>query len=509
MWDLITLLGRVILQCEDMNKEKIKDYIIVIFLFFIPLLFLGYKGVFSCGFHLTDDHEIVNLTSDICEKGYFYTLVNWIKNDFQIRFRPVYWIVRVLRALLFGNNIRAWHICISAESSLLISLGYIFARKMRVNRFIALIFSFIYLLGDQVEVLWRLGPQEGLGCVLFLLALLSAIKYHEKHTFINGIGAFFLILLMMGTKESFLLVGISMILFVMYLEYESFENIFTVVKRNVIIITAIVISTLCGLLFIVRRVGLLEIGYAGIDYTFSISAFLRNMYDIWSTQLNMFILFLTGTFLLAIYSLVFDIKNNHNNKTFFIVRFFIVISFLGYSLFSQSVLYAKSGMQYRYKLPTVLIIMIFCLLISNIINDLVISNGAKNIIITVFFIYILFNSNFSNNMSQYVFEGKNTTDVIERVSEMSNSDTKIIVDWGYEWDYAASIYFEELHNIYHVYNLNYSKPDKEYAVDGYGNFEGNICDISDADIFITHVTNITEDDTENMELFGNFAIVYK
>ncbi len=153
-----------------MNKsEKARDFIISVCLFIIPMLFLGYQGVFSCGFHLTDDHEIVSLTSAIHKYGYFNTLLTTIRGDLSIRFRPVYWIVRVTRALLFGNNVRLWHICTSVEISLLIVLGYIFARQMGSKRFLAIIFSVVYLIGGgSVRSDLAVRPSRGIGvCIAF------------------------------------------------------------------------------------------------------------------------------------------------------------------------------------------------------------------------------------------------------------------------------------------------------------------------------------------------------
>lgn len=196
----------LLLMAYDIFKEErsvdisIKEYAIALIGFSsLIFIFMASAGVLNSGYHFVDDHEICRVHSQLDNSGLFATIVNQIKADLAIRFRPTYWLIRILQVWLLGTNFMLWHIMQTVLIILSMFFSYVFVRKMRIPSWMACIFVAVIFIGRQSEVLWRLGPQENLGVLFLMLTLLSLLHYlKNKRTLIISIPLMFLL---GGVKE--------------------------------------------------------------------------------------------------------------------------------------------------------------------------------------------------------------------------------------------------------------------------------------------------------------------
>ena len=321
--------------------------------------------------------------------------------------------------------------------------------------------------------------------------------YYKKRTLIIQIIMTFLIIFMMGTKESFFLMGIGVLLFIIYKEFSSFEeNIISILKRYMIVFLSVLIATIVGFVIIFKVVGLNQIGYAGIDKTYRMYDYILGIRQIIFNNLSPYFSFLLVVLSLMICSTVMGARGNLKKR--YILQFLTEMSFIGYGVLSQCILYTKSGMENRYILPTALIILIFCMLMSQYsVNESVISKSAKDCLLVVLAIGIICRTTVISEVNKYVNEGNNTTKMLSRVAEISEPGTEIVVNLSWdEWNGAVVHFMKELYNIDSVTSPDVYKID----IDG----------IDRADVYIMESGNLTENNMikDNLEVFGDFAIQY-
>lgn len=112
------------------------------------------------------------------------------------RFRPAYWILRVLEAAVWGWDPRAWYIDRLALAVATIGAGAWLA-ALFVPRSIAILAGLFVVIGPQAEAWFRLGPQETYAAPLALAGLALMARRHP-------LAGMILLLLSALTKESFL-----------------------------------------------------------------------------------------------------------------------------------------------------------------------------------------------------------------------------------------------------------------------------------------------------------------
>jgi hypothetical protein len=112
------------------------------------------------------------------------------------RFRPVYWILRVLETSVWGWSPGAWYIDRLALAVATVGAGAWLA-ALFVPRSIAILTGLFVVIGPQAEAWFRLGPQEAYAAPLALAGLALVGRRHPW----TGM---FLMVLAALTKESFL-----------------------------------------------------------------------------------------------------------------------------------------------------------------------------------------------------------------------------------------------------------------------------------------------------------------
>lgn len=465
------------------SKEiKHKNYYAA-FLFFAIfwLAFLGFSGTLTSGYHLTDDHEIVRINSDLKTQSTLAVAKKWMKND-QVsthRFRPLYFIHRVIEAKIFSTNFTTWSVytaCLAIFTSFFL---FCFLQLLGFPLIESILFPFLVLVGPQASIWWRLGPNETLGMflmsvTLFFLGLIQITTGKREKAFkaLFVATATFMAL----SKESFLLLLPALILFSVYLS--MLKNKFSLreaIKKNLVSIGALSVVFVGCILYIKVFIGTGGTGYAGV-YGFDLKSYIMAFLQLAKNVHASIIVFMQ-----VVLIVVFTWRMKARNEKVEVLKAFIfpVALFLAI-LIPQVILYAKSGFFERYLVPAALA---YALAIVYLFGQ--IKKGNKIIwsgmlILTALFIMGDARSTFSG-AQDFAQEGRNIGNISSIIkSETSREDNFLIVGEpaaNTEWTDSINYYIRyELDRkslyVYPVYKkASYSDFEKQLIM-GFGSAYG-------------------------------------
>lgn len=500
------------------KEHEIVEYIFFTILFVvISVIFADKTGILNSGCHLTDDHEVIEATRYIEEGGYFNALWNCVYNDLGWRFRPLFFLIRVTRAYLFGMNFFWWHLSVAVEVGLYMSASYILARKMKTPVFLSLIFSFIYLVGSQNEIIWRMGTNENTGMLLLPLTLIFALLYCEKKKKVYGVLTTISTILMIGAKESFLLLVPSVFLFMFYIDVTNNENkedknifllLWDFIKEHYVMIIIAILGIAVATATIFLYSGLMSNDYAGINTSYTFYEYIRITLNVFIRDLKNYLFVFAIILLIVIYSIIDKKRRNELTKKYW--RSLLVAFVLcGYSMVVQAVLYASSSMFDRYKLPC-LWILFFALIVlcSRILKPLPLSIIVVGV--SIYFVTFYFNNGYNvfEDAKSYAYEGEHTTQMFEYIQDRYQEDNDLIVLTDYFWyehNDSTSKYLQYMYKVPNVYHLNHDRDNGDYKK-LYNKDDVRIAK-EDADIIITDGTFIGNYD-ENEYIITKYSPYY-
>lgn len=528
------------------NKLKQEKWISLMILGLMVLVsvFYAYKiGLLFCGYFFADDHEIARLYGGIQREGLFKTMAMWIEADTNLRFRPVYWIFRVLESYVCGLHITWWHLIKACEIGFCAWISFVFARKMKASYLVSLLFGVVGFFGTQCAIVYRLGPQEPMALIWLFLGLVCAVNYVEKtdlsktkrRWWLMGFHVF--MTLMMLTKESFLILVPICVFFFLYLELQKIyvgeislkKAMLQVMKKHIPTIVYEAVVFLICMSVIVFHSGVSSTGYAGLDASYTVGDYFAGMWKIWKGELMPYMILMLAAMLINVMCSI----RYKKQKGFVFYRFCeTVIVF--YFVFSQSLLHAKSGMSERYLFPCITGILIYVCCFSvplwvklnkekcraKICWKSLLIQGA----LAVWAVVMIAGSQFHALCLNYVFTCSQNTQMLIRLSELSDryggKDCKIIVSTQYgEWNLAISAFMEEIYGIDKTYSLSQSETDNTVAKDRYviGEKEPGVMTIPEADIYVAQKEFLTikmrecgvEYTEMEHEIFGSYMILLK
>lgn len=129
---------------------------------------LAIAGTIWSGYHFIDDHELLRIEYEARNGNPLSNVLRgWLVGDMTWRYRPLYWIERVILGYLFGSNLTAWNIWTAVKGILAFALLYESARYLKFGRIVSTIFPMIIVLGAQFTPWYRSANQESTG-ILFL-----------------------------------------------------------------------------------------------------------------------------------------------------------------------------------------------------------------------------------------------------------------------------------------------------------------------------------------------------
>lgn len=160
----------------------------------IALFLVG--PMFAARFGAIDDHEIPVIGRQIAAHGILETIALRIA-EADGRFRPAYWIGRVLETAVWGQFPAGWYF--DRVVLLVASMAGTFAlARLWVGPAAALVAAILVVAGPQAEAFTRLGPQEGYAVPL----LIGGLAFVGRRRFAIG---FVLLAISAFTKEPFLI----------------------------------------------------------------------------------------------------------------------------------------------------------------------------------------------------------------------------------------------------------------------------------------------------------------
>ena len=327
-------------------------------------VFLFSAGTITSGYHLTDDHLVLLINSNLSQNNVFQVTANWIDRDLNIRFRPVFWIQRVFSIQIFGANFVLLSLLSLTMAVLTSWFLYMFARQVRFGRVSSFLFVLLIFMGKQAAIWWRLGTAEPIG--MFWLSI--GLYFMARAIFDTGklgptYNVLYVLALIIATlsKESFvvLLPAVALWELILCRQHNQLSWAKTI-KAHLGKIALLATVCLIELAIVFLKVGTKQIGYAGVDSNsltlHKIASTVKQLFLASNPLLigmiaSVFVVVLTGT---IVYDHVLTHQQPFKSLRSLLEELFYVVVLVGAYVTSQAVLYAKSGIYEHYLIPGVM-----------------------------------------------------------------------------------------------------------------------------------------------------------
>jgi hypothetical protein len=437
------------------KTTKMQEYFMVLIIFLSLVFgFIAFTGTLCSGFHFTDDHEIIRI-NDYLKHGDFFQLARGvISNDLNKRFRPFYYLHRVLQTRLFGINFTLWYIYNGLLAAFCAFFLYLFARNANFSFAQSLFFSFLTLLGPQAVIWWRLGASETQGMFFLALCLFFLGKSVYSHRYNALYNLAFVVSLIMSSlcKESFIVL-IPAILFWKIWLYSSRNKVSFIdaVYKNLFSISFLILIVFIELYIIIVFVGTNKLGYVGVDQNIHLFRLLGS---------SIYFTIRRGPFILALFGMFLIMRSRFNNQKFsiydifkvFIDNFLKITILFSLIFFPQAFLYNKTGFWDRYLLP---VFLAFSFLVVYLQREIDRSGGIsyflKKIFVILLIIMLWFKVEPTINIAKaFTNEGVATSSFLKSITMNTNENSEILIASdpvdNFEWSISISSYLKLVGN---------------------------------------------------------------
>lgn len=419
-----------------MPKINKRQEYLFIWLGFTLLVFtlLLSTGTITSGWHLVDDHEFVEYELEMNRPGgsMITCMEKTLKADLTSRFRPLYYVLRILGTVLWGSNLVVWSIVKAAETVLALVFLYFCARSLKCNIFYSILFSLVIMVGPQSVVWWKLGPQECVGILFFAVGFFYINKWLQTDKNKYAAVAIFFLLLDALYKESFIMLLPFVILYIIY--YHCMEDtgfrfgaILNSIKQCIGVIIPLSLIFIISSLIIVLFVGTNNVTYIGFDPAFT----LREYYTAWrlsyQNYLKYFVYFSVPAVLLM--------ATFYKEWKLLLPRIVLFLS----AIIPQIIIYCKTGLEERYLIPFSFgFAGLFLVSVCTLKNF----SGIRKVVYTALIIALLVPHSIIliQEADYFTYRGHSVTSVLNEALESSDSDTNILAAYSpyVESDYTVA-----------------------------------------------------------------------
>ncbi len=522
---LLCLAGKsLIADRTEESQYTVKELCFVTLCFFVGTLAFVYgTGIIASGYHLIDDHEFYTFGNRFDDMGFWGTFWETLRLDMQRRYRFTYIFIRIIQIYLLADNFTAWHIMYGVLTAANFSLAYYYARYRHCSMLVSYIFSVAIFIGCwQTEVIWRLGPQENLGVFLLLLTLITMRKNYEKKSVIYRYLMIFMIFLLSGIKESYLLLLPSLPIVNLlwnYLDSGTFGmgEIKKWFRDNLAFILYVNCLFAVSIIVLLISIGGVGFGYAGIDTSFGIGEWISSIFSIVVGDFKIYELVSLVFVGFAAFSVIPLAKGVYKRRV--MIYGGIALALYVINVGMQFLLHAKSGILARYMLPLSFIVSFFVFIgVSKFISQTKKYQKFYVVLVTLMGALLIFHVNDEVAAKYYAQDGANITAALDSVSELYSDGKNVLIDIGYEQDSASAVYLLYKHNISSVYNVNYTEHEEGRYYCNYAYITSQSTEpisLADADIVLRKRSNGGElsgiDDSGKyvMQEYGEYSLYNK
>lgn len=410
---------------NKIRSSKYFDYVIVLSFFAAVFSFLYFTGTLNSGYHFIDDHGMISLKTNLTNSSYVQTLAIYTKNDFLIRFRPLYYPYLVTTIKVSSLNFLNISIFVGFLASLTFSLFYLGMRKIGHSLLESLIFVLLTFIGSQMAIWWRLGTNETIGVFFLSLSFFFMAKCLEKDHYSRNNALFTIFLIMTSLcKESFIVIIPALTLFKIWNEKRFFGiTVKESMRKNLSVIIPLIVM-IVELVIIKLFIGTNQTGYAGV--TSSLAEFNQGVINILLNPVSLWHWIALISLLTAIYVLSFLFGPGNRWKEFVksIHSLSIYIIFAIALIVPEIILHAKSGMIERYLLPTTFGL---AFLVVGILHNTRQKSGKFIASLVIYiFLALSFNTAVTNAVS-FADSGRDANSLLSTVRVESIADSKILL----------------------------------------------------------------------------------
>lgn len=386
-------------------------------LFFTAIVFaiLIGTGTLTSGIHMVDDHEFLEWFYNIRMKGVSVIdeIGRVLRRDINIRFRPLYIVLRVLEAYVFGSNMFGLSIINAVWIVVCMIFLYFCGRMMGAGRFASGMFVLISLVGYQSVVWWKLGPQESFGSMLFALGLYFMLKWLQNRKISRGIVSLLFFFLMCNYKESYVLLLPFCGAYILYTaswdiqKPSDWKMLFLNLKGKYWYIIGLAAAFIYALAAILLTTG--ATGYDGFDvrHSLSIRGFLEVFFCSLDGDLKWYKCF-TLLFIAVLLTFWTDLKKLWR-------EILLLIVFIA----PQFIIYAQTGIAERYMLPCTIGYAWFFIIV--VLKGKLLTGKRKVFYLSCLILLLLANARAMIIEADYFrYRGESVTGMLEVVEELAD-----------------------------------------------------------------------------------------
>lgn len=351
-----------------MSRKKAWIEKILSFFAFVVLWFglFHFSGILDSGFHLTDDHEVI-LFNDLLKKQSVFSLVGeQVEIDMATRFRPAYYVHRVLITSLIGTSSKLWAVYFCGLAVVCSFLLFRSLLHLGFSIFPAFLFPLFALWGEQTAVWWRLGTAETLGIVFTSFSIYCLAKsVSSQRKWWDTLFLVFAILAALS-KESFILMIPALLFWRIWTDASNDWS----VKIKVNILNIIILGfTFCIEIYLISTQTQAEesIFNAGAaeDSNFRNTIMLYMITKLLTfNKLNLLFLVFFG---LVLFSLADDIKHSRLKIVSLLKEISPALLLSLLVIVPQFVLYLRTDLYERYLIPTTLGLAFFAVFLIQLV----------------------------------------------------------------------------------------------------------------------------------------------
>ena len=126
-----------------------------------------------------DDHELIRIEYWLEHGSDLWELVWNFAGNLSSRYRPLYWVERVIGTAILGSDLYIWNVYKAVMGVLTFYMLYMTGYYLRQKWYINTLFAAVIMIGPQITPWYRSANQENTG--LFLCAIvLYLIHDHPK-----------------------------------------------------------------------------------------------------------------------------------------------------------------------------------------------------------------------------------------------------------------------------------------------------------------------------------------